>query len=87
MVISQQALDPKEPPMAETRSYRQVQLDKAEKQAGVHNQEASKLKPPQTLDETHNRGIDKVVIPDDLTMATNIRAYREWPGECESHDE
>lgn len=61
--------------MAEARSYRQVQLDKVEKQPKADNQEIS-----QDVFRA-NSGVTQVVIPDDLTMATNIRAYREWPGE------
>lgn len=61
--------------MAEARSYRQVQLDRVEKQPKADNQEIS-----QDL-FLEDGGITQVVIPDDLTMATDIRAYREWPGE------
>lgn len=61
--------------MAEARSYRQVQLDNLEKQPTADNQELSK-------DVSRENGIiGQVVIADDLTMATSIRAYREWPGE------
>lgn len=60
--------------MAEARSYRQVQLDKIEKQPTADEQEMQKGI------SRENGIIGQVDIPDDLTMATNIRAYREWPG-------
>lgn len=67
--------------MAETCSYRQVQLDKVEKQAEADSQEISKSELPQTVEHGRNGVIGEVVIPTDLTMATNLRGYREWPGE------
>ncbi|KAJ4424395.1 hypothetical protein N0V82_000916 [Gnomoniopsis sp. IMI 355080] len=90
-VISRNPLDKNEPPMVKTRSYRQVQLEKEEKQASVENpltQRGGLSERTFTANKHdgvfHGSGdIGKVIIPEDLTMATNIRSYREWPGEQE----
>lgn len=72
IVVSQDLLDPTEP-MVETRKGFRSVTDEAENR-------------PKT-EEIQGGGSIKtdvakqVIISSDLNMATNIRAYREWPGE------
>lgn len=74
--------------MAETRSYRQVQLEMAENQPRAGSQMVDKEEPeeqPKSDDEVDgDTSYSRVTIPTDLIMATDIRSYREWPGEYKS---
>lgn len=90
-------MDPDEPPMVESRSFRQSQLARRlPRNANV----AGKAAPESTLDAESagspeeilvdnkpsaakaikNTAKGNIVNPPDLTMATAIRAYNEWPG-------
>lgn len=75
--------------MAETRSYHQVELAKEGKypSAEIHLMQRDNPGKRPITGKKDDRffhgsgGIGQVIIPEDLTMATNIRSYREWPGE------
>lgn len=105
-MTSRDPLDPEEPPMAESRSFRQSQLSMisgphangnrlppnensrgnaaSEETLGAESSGspekmfvASKV----TLDDSvENTDQVNLVILHDLTMATAVRAYNEWPG-------
>ncbi|KAJ4397393.1 hypothetical protein N0V93_001620 [Gnomoniopsis smithogilvyi] len=93
LVISQFPLDAQEPPMVEARSYRQVQMEKEEYQPSSESRsiQIENQKEESMTGSRHNRVSDEsgvsgqVIIPKDLTMATTIRSYREWPDKDEFH--
>lgn len=85
IVISRSPLDYEEPPMAETRSFRQVQMQKSTAETPSlqgdkrEKRPTADIKPDGVLNGSGVMG--RVIIPEDHTMATNIRSYREWPSE------
>lgn len=109
LVISQDPLDPGEPPMAESRSFRQSQLN----MISDSHADASQLLPKANIDGkatpenamgAESAGLPQdtlvdtkvpaghaiknigpaIMLPTDLTMATAMRAYNEWPDESET---
>lgn len=103
LVISRDPLNPNEPPMAATRSYRQTLLELGKQRDQDHDQgedgtgEISGQSKKQTPADDSTRGHDfkpaalriindktsAVVIPSDPAMATELRAYTEWPGKLQ----
>ncbi|ROV89357.1 hypothetical protein VPNG_10119 [Cytospora leucostoma] len=104
LVISRNPLDPDEPPIVESRSFRQSQLHAsrlppnavvARKAAPAREStlDAESAGPPEEMlvndkppaeNAIKNTAKVNIVIPPDLTMATAIRAYNEWPDESGS---